>query len=81
VLVTEGLHSVGSFPSAKKEWSVTQADLGARAEAGRYREEASRVRALIPSLKRPEAIEYLHTLADRYEKLADELDAAAGAGR
>lgn len=55
---------------------VFEPDSSARAEASRYREEANRVRALIPWVKRPEAIEYLRTLAERYEKLADQLGAA-----
>lgn len=59
---------------------MNEGDLDARAEADRYRREASRIRALIPWLTRPEAIEYLRKRADRYERVADELDAAARTG-
>lgn len=58
----------------QKALSVTEADSDAHRQAGRYREEASRVRALIPWVMRPEAIEYLRILAERYEKLADQLE-------
>jgi hypothetical protein len=57
---------------------VTEPGSAARVESDRYRERAARIRALIPSLKDPQAIADLRVLAERYERLAEHLDATAG---
>jgi hypothetical protein len=52
-------------------------DTAESVESDRYREMASRIRALIPSFKYAQAISDLHVLADRYDKLAEHFEAAA----
>ena len=58
---------------------MTEADSAARVESDRYRQMASRIRALVPSLKDPQAVADLRVLADRYERLAEHFDATAAA--
>lgn len=54
---------------------MTEADSATRAVYDRYRQMASRIRALIPSLKEPQAIADLRLLADRYERFAEHYEA------
>jgi len=57
---------------------MTDADSATPIDPVRYREMARDIRALVFILKHSEAIEDLHQLAVRYERLADYLEAAPG---
>jgi hypothetical protein len=56
-------------PLKREAYAMTNAD---------YRDMASEIRDLIPLLVHPEAVADLRLLADRYEKLAQYLEAAPG---